>query len=167
MMNLRLKLRDRIGFHEPVGPSFKSAKTWRFSIEGTEIEFKAPKHHPMIKSDKAVKPRKHYRYENDYNLIFRSQNTGVVVADDWEHVSLFYHDWAFNGDWFLGCLADVSMSINIYKNKKTDNNISFFHPRAFEQTVGDYLTNRYSKKWEGKHEYITPVNWHVPSGRRW
>lgn len=158
MMNFQIKLRHGRGFFEPVGPSFARAKKWKLSIEGTQIEFRAPKHRPMVKSDKAGYPERSYRYAD--KMFFKSQNTEVVVADLWKSVSLFYHDWAFNGPWFTGCLAQVSMSLFIFKSKQPNKNVSFFHPRAFEQTIGDFLSNRYSKdKDEGQHVYRAPLNW--------
>jgi len=159
MMNFQTKFRNRKGFIDPIGPSFSSAKKWKIDIEGTKIEFRAPKHRPRIKLVKAEYPKKQYRYKNS-DLIFRSLNKEIVVADIWEYVRLFRHDWTFNGPWFTGCLADVTMSILIYKSKEPNQSISFFHPRAFEQTIGDFLTNQYSKsKTDGKHDYMAPLNW--------
>jgi hypothetical protein len=88
-----------------------------------------------------------------------------TIADSWEFKHLFKHDWAFNGPWFTGNLANLSMSLNIIRPKKSVaaariTGVSFFHPRAFEQAVGDYLTNRYSiHKTDGRAEWIAPVNW--------
>ncbi len=158
-MNFQIKLRERTGFYDPVGPAFSCAKKFSFSIEGTQIDFRAPKHKPVIKGKKPQKLMKIYRFD-DYSLKFGSQNLDVVVADKWLYSNLFWHDWAFNGPWFTGCLAHVSLSIYVFKSKEPNNAISFFHPRAFEQTIGDYLTNRYSKeKNNGKYEYQAPVNW--------
>lgn len=160
-MNFQTKLQHRKGFVEPVGPSFSSAKKWELDIKGTRIEFCAPKHRPMVKSDKSISPKENYQYD-DLNMIFRSNfSPEWEVADVWEYIKLFYHDWAFNGPWFTGCLASLSMSVNIIKQKKPNNEISFFHPRAFEQTIGDYLTNKYSIFKDGKkYEYLAPVGWH-------
>jgi hypothetical protein len=159
MMNFQIKLRQQVEYCDPVGPSFDSAKKFKFSIEGTEIEFRAPKHRPMIKSEKAKYLKAFYKYD-DHSMSFKSQNKEVVVKDHWEYANLFHHDWAFNGPWFTGCLADVSMSILIYRSKLSNNDISFFHPRAFEQIIGDFLTNKYSKmKTDGKYDYQAPINW--------
>lgn len=155
MMNFNTKLRHGSGFYEPVGPSFSRAKKWKLDVEGTIIEFSAPKHQPMIKSEKAEIPQKQYRYE--HHMIFKSDYATAVV---WEYVTLFYHDWAFNGPWFTGCLADVSVEVSVNKSKTTNENVSYFHPKAFEQSIGDFLTNKYSKdKDEGKFLYQAPINW--------
>jgi len=157
MMNFQTKFRNRKGFIVPVGPSFSSAKKWKIDIEGTKVEFRSPKHQPVVKSRKGKYPERNYQFKN---IIFRSQNTEVVVADIWESFSLFFHEWAFNGPWFTGCLGQVSMSLYIFKNKQPNKDISFFHPRAFEKTIGDFLTNKYSKDTDkGKHIYSAPVNW--------
>ncbi|MDH5179621.1 MAG: hypothetical protein OEY07_08135, partial [Gammaproteobacteria bacterium] len=38
--------------------------------------------------------------------------------------------------------------------------ISFFHPRAFEQSLGDYITCRYSNDIShGRSKWIAPFNW--------
>jgi len=158
-MNFQIKLHHQTKYCDPVGPSFPRAKKWKIEIEGTQIEFRAPKHQPMVKSVKAQYPERSYQY-NNHSMIFRSENKEWVVEDKWENAILFNHDWAFNGPWFTGCLAHVSMSLLIFKSKEPNQDISYFHPRAFEQTIGDYLTNHYSGiKSGGKHDYTAPINW--------
>ncbi len=159
MMNFQIKLRQQIGFCDPVGPAFSRARKYRFSIEGTEIEFRAPRHRPMIKSQKAFIPDKAYWYDSP-KMHFRSLDPNHKALDKWQSVGLFWHDWAFNGPWFTGCLAHVSLGIAIYQAKSSAKAVSYFHPRAFEQTIGDFLTDIYS--WEkegGRHEYQAPINW--------
>ena len=154
-MNIQMKFRKQEDFCHPVGTPFSSSKKWKLSIEGTEIEFKTPKHQPKIKREKADYPEDNYLYEN---MFFKSHYLpDRHVAEKWEYTTLFYHDWAFNGPWFTGCLANVSMSMHVYKNKEPNTNVSFFHPRAFEQTIGDFLTNQYSKrKWQVNTSILLP-----------
>lgn len=163
MMNFRLKLREQTDFCDPVGPSFKNAKKWKLLIEGNHIEFRAPKHTPMVKSKKSRIPESSYQYGD---IIFQSNyNKDLHVANDWDEAILFYHNWAFNGPWFSGCLADLSMTFGVLKKRQHSSNISFFHPRAFEQTIADYLTNQFSKqKSHGKPKFIAPKNWQPVGG---
>ena len=163
MMNSRLKLREQTDFCDPVGPSFASAKKWKTRIEGTEIEFRAPKHRPMVKSKKGATPEPSYRYDN---INFRSiYNKKLHVANDWDEATLFYHNWAFNGPWFSGCLADLTLTFTLLKKRHSNPAVSFFHPRAFEQTIAEYLTNLFSKqKTQGKHKFIAPIKWQPVSG---
>lgn len=157
-MNSQVKLHTNSALCKPVGPSFKKPKTWELNIDGIQIKFSTPKHKPTIKSRKAILPESTYQLKD---MPFRSTyNSEFDITDDWKSMCLFSHDWAFKGSWFSGCVANVHMSLMILKQKTPNESLSFFHPRAFEQTIGNFITNTYSKlKFEGQFEYIAPVNW--------
>lgn len=157
-MNSQAKLRTNPALCIPVGPSFKKPRNWELDIDGVQIKFSTPKHKPMIKSRKAIIPDPFYLFKD---MPFRSTyNSEFDIADKWKSTCLFSHDWAFKGSWFSNCVANVHMSLMVLKQKTPDENLSFFHPRAFEQTIGNFITNTYSKlKSEGQFEYIAPVNW--------
>jgi len=143
---------------DPIGPSFDKAKNWKIKIEGSEISYRAPKHKPIEKLDKARYPDARYSYQ--YMPFRDTFREGLHKKNEWESCSLFYHTWAFNGPIFTGPLADISASLIVLRFKQQLEDTSLFHPRVFEHTVAEYLTNRYSMhKEDGQHEYIAPVDW--------
>jgi len=150
----------------PVGPSFKRARHWQFGVERTQIEFRTPKHQPWLKGNKPILP--HYKQSLYKDLIFRSEyNEGFHIADQWRGAELFAHRWRFKGPWFTGVVAELSLYMAILRPNEPNPDSSYFHPRAFEQTVGDYLTNKYGgRKSHGAAKFIAPLNWqplsHLP-----
>ena len=149
---------------DPIGPSFSKAKKWKIDIEGTEITFRAPKHKPIEKRNKAKYPEARYHYQDmPFRDTFRQ---GLHQKDEWESSILFYHTWAFHGPILTGPLADISASLIILRYKQQRENTSFFHPRVFEHSIAEYLTNRYSMhKEDGQHEYIAPIEWLPVDGK--
>ena len=175
MMNLPYKFREQVGYCSPKGPDFKRAQTTRFAVEGTAVEFKAPRHRPQYKSMEERKVKGSYGYDR---MAFHEGHPDYVVDTSWRRSYLFYRSWVFNGDWFTGPRADLSLSLGMVRLAVPEPEnaffgsptatpppperpaVSFFHPRAFEQAVGDFLTNIYSKlKWQGHPEWMAPLNW--------
>lgn len=163
MMHVDIPLRRRPAFCVPKGPSFQWAKTIKTDIAGTKIEFRAPKHSPTKRlKGKPLLPDKYYIPNT---MSFTSNfSPEFTVADLWEYVPLFKHCWGFYGPWFTGNLANLEMYFNIIQPKESartpKKNTSFFHPRVFEQVVGDYLTNKYSiHQDDGQAEWMAPINW--------
>jgi len=171
MMHVDIPLRRRPAFCAPKGPAFQRAKTINTNIAGTTIEFRAPKHSPTRRlKGKPIFPNKYYEQPTQnfspYALRFESNfSPEFTVADLWEHAPLFKHQWGFYGPWFTGHLANLEMNFNVIQLKQSETTQrkekpSFFHPRVFEQIVGDYLTNRYSAHQDdGQAEWVAPVNW--------
>lgn len=171
MMHVDIPLRRRPSFCAPKGPSFRWARSIKTDIVGTKIEFRAPKHSPTRRlKGKPFLPEKQYiargKYHTPNTVSFTSNfSPEFTVADLWEYMALFKHEWAFYGPWFTGYLANLEMYFNILQlkqpeTKQRNDSPSFFHPRVFEKVVGDYLTNRYAvHQDEGQAEWIAPVNW--------
>ena len=100
MMNLPIKLRERTGTSIPKGPTFSNTRRVRFSIEGSTIEFFAPRHRPRSRYNKATQPERRFTIKD---LIFESNyDKDFVSSDSWEHALIFSRAWAFNGPWFTG-----------------------------------------------------------------
>jgi hypothetical protein len=166
MMHVKYKLREPKDLVTPKGPSFSRAKTITCDIDGTVIKFKAPKHRPMFPMD-PIKPKREYKMDD---IFFRSTySEGFSVSDNWEAYELFFRSWAFYGPWFTGALAKLNMFFGLVRPTNNENeDFSLFHPRAFENFVGDYLTHNYSMRknelMNNRHEYIAPVNWQPLTG---
>ena len=176
MMNLPYKFREQVGYCSPKGPDFKRAQTIRFAVEGTAVEFKAPRH--TVKST-LVEERRikgHYSYDR---MAFLEGHPDYVVDKSWRVCLLFYRAWLFNGDWFTGPQSELTMTLGMVMQAVPEPEnaffgsptatppappgrpaVSFFHPRAFEQAVGDYLTHKYSKpRSHGRPKWMAPLNW--------
>ena len=142
----------------PEGPAFSSAKQVKFSLNGTEIEFIAPKHKPSSRDIKEQDVESKYNFSD---LTFRSTfDKDFQLEDTWKSCRLLFRSWTFNGPWFTGSIAELDMYVNLIRPKDLNNNVSFFHPRAFESAIGDYLTNEYSvPKVDGRSSWIAPNEW--------
>jgi len=159
MMNLPFKLRERTGFCIPKGPTINKAQTILFMLEGNSIQFRAPRHSPCFKSDDKITPKRVYDFSDE---TFRSYSDDFVLNDTWKHLAVLYRSWGFYGPWFTGPQAELSLYIDVLKPTQPKSDVSFFHPRAFEGAVGDFLTVRYSKdKDEGIPYWMAPMHWTV------
>jgi hypothetical protein len=157
MLNVPLQLRIPKGFNTPKGPSFVFATTLDFSVFGTRVTLRAPRHRSRYKSESAAQPWSNY---NDENVRLESFDKDLALNDSWKYVRVAYRAWTFYGPWFSGPLADLSMSIRLLTPTRPKPGVSLFHPRAFEGAVGDYLTQQYGGyKRHGRSEWITPVEW--------
>jgi hypothetical protein len=167
MMNVRLKLREPEGLIVPEGPSFSSARIIKTTIDGTSISFKAPKHSPRKKSKPVLPDR---IYDLEYTVFHGEKNKKFKAPWYWEYREIFDHAWAFCGPWFSGVSAQLWMFLRLLKPVDYPNQrLSLFHPRVFEQMVGDYLTFIYSDAVDdtsNKCYSIAPVDWqpceHLP-----
>ncbi|MDH5653111.1 MAG: hypothetical protein OEZ39_14740 [Gammaproteobacteria bacterium] len=158
MMNLPIKLRKQTTFCTPKGPSFSRAQAISFSIEGTRIQLRVPRHRPgIVRSEESVHPRKQY---DASSIFFTTYPKDFVVDDSWRYFTLMYRSWGFYGPWFTGLLAEMSMSLTLLTPKEPKTGVSFFHPRAFEQSVGDFISCQYAKSMShGRSKWIAPLNW--------
>lgn len=162
MMNLPFQLCESNDLIIPKGPSFEAARTIVTKIDGTRIKFRAPKHKPRRASYEPTMPSTSYSSKDVNYRIDRGDK--INVPYDWAHFRLFEHSWIFNGPWFSGTRAHLDMYVDLAKPVNYPNQgMSLFHPRAFEQFVGDYLTYHFaggiSENSEGKCYRIAPVDW--------
>jgi hypothetical protein len=164
MMNVSLKLREPKQQVMPKGPSFRWARSIRSDLDGTQIHFKAPRHRPRRSNHLPVMPKRSYKRD----MLFRSMYNEVTDAehglkDHFDKLEFFYHAWSFHGPWFTGTVAELSLSFDFIKAVNFPPTMSLFHPRAFEQVIGEYLTFMYSYHLDFTREYIqefdAPVNW--------
>lgn len=162
MMNVSLQLREPNDLIIPKGPGFDTARYISTEIDGTEIQFKAPKHKPRRASYDPIIPSKSYTSDSLNFRVDRDEN--IDVPYDWAYFRLFEHSWVFNGSWFTGTRGHLDMYVDLVKPVNYSNEgVSLFHPRAFEQLVGDYLTYQFaggiSQNNKGKCYRVGPVDW--------
>lgn len=147
-----LKLRTVKGPLSLVGPTIQSARTFQFSIDDTYITFRIPRYKSDLKGTQPRNPKKIYKLENTSLPRFNSSEAG------WRSLILAQRAWDFYGPAFFGKQGFLTMSARIDSPEETSLNSSLFHPRAFEQTIADYLNICY-----GSHVFSFGQHWLVPS----
>jgi len=161
MFNVRYQFRKPKGRVVPKGPSFSFARTIKTEIDGTTLRFKAPRHSPERPSHKPVFPERHLITEKLHFRMYKDER--ISVPYDWGKFLLFDHAWIFNGPWFTGMQGNVQFYMNLVKPLNYSNSdFSLFHPRAFEQRLGDYLTYQFAGPFsdiQHKCYCIGPVEW--------
>jgi len=154
MFNWSLKLREQAEFCTPQGPSFKKAKKIKFSINGTEISFCAPRHSSHFPSKEVIQPRKENEYDHLMMRPYKSYN------ERWLYNALLRRSWGFYGEWFTGYMGELSMRVALVTPGELANTASFFRPKAFESALTDYLQYQYGDKiFEGAQKWLAPLDW--------
>ena len=143
----------------PKGSSFNHARSVKVNIMGCQLQFRAPRHRPDIRSIRSRKP-------GVSNITFsqrRRFNSDGPDADFWLYRPFFFRGWGFWGPWFSGSKAQLSMSASIIGRAEEAEyqGVSFFHPRVFENVLVDYLNFKYGhdKHGTGRARYRGPLNW--------
>lgn len=150
-------LRDQTEFLRPKGPKFSLAQKKKFSINGTEISLVVP-------SNKTQAPIESISPKKNYDLSQLQTSLYGVEGNEWRSLGLIRRDWEFYGSWFTGIKGSVGMHAGIYSPKSAADGLNFFHPRALENGVANFLTLRYGNDFKvgagGEQSWFAPVNWH-------
>ncbi|KEQ12253.1 hypothetical protein [Endozoicomonas numazuensis] len=149
-----IQLRDIKEPATPKGPDFSLCGLVKHDLAGNILSFRSPKHCPKNSYSKAIYERRFKSME----FYTRLSNERVMPDQKWRHRTIFARTWAYCGPWFTGKLYQQTISINIIEPETVNNNISFFHPRAFESTILRLLTSSYSHNDES-NQHIAPVDW--------
>jgi len=156
MFNWSLKLRQQTEYFVPQGPSFQRARPIKFSIGGTEISLRAPRHNSQFSYKEAIKPPKKCEYNH---LIMKPARQH---SKRWQYHNLFMRSWRFNGPWLSGSVGELSMRIALITPNEPDQKVSFFRPKAFENEIADFLKYCYGKDvFEVAQSWLAPVDWQV------
>ena len=156
MLNLPIRLRYSDEYCTPKGPTIQQARPVRINVDGTDFEFKAPRHNSSNPGYEASVPRRQYLLPRE---TFRTYD-GDDQYKRWKYLSVLFRSWSFYGPWLTGRKAELSFSVNILMPSKPQADVSFYHPRAFESAIASYLTDHYSKpdKWK-KVNWCAPMHW--------
>jgi hypothetical protein len=151
-----LEWRKRKEYCVPQGPSFARAPWTTLHLAGNRLRFKAPRHSPKFSSVEQARVLPGHDVLADSNL--RHFNSTNMPNDHWGFATPLSRKWAFWGPWMTGCKAELLMAIAVLgRQPEHAFDLSFFHPRAFEMVLVQYLNDRYG------HEHWD-VQTHVP---RW
>lgn len=152
----------------PRGPTIRRARPVTIRIAGSELHLKVPRHSPSSSS------------MQQYNLflgrdtlaqgLFSAHGREPMVNNDhWGFASALARRWAFWGPWMSGCKAELHFGITVVGRMEGFEfaNSSFFHPRAFEAVITQYLNDRYGHERWGSSEddprprHAGPFDWQI------
>ncbi|HWV15846.1 MAG TPA: hypothetical protein VN030_10485 [Cellvibrio sp.] len=155
MFYVPYKFRRQTEYCSPKGPDLKWAPWVHFSVNGTDIKLKVPRHN-ITSPMETDYPRRRYTLDSHHFENHRRSKDG------WMSRSVIAHGWNFNGPWFIGRLAHVRMYANILTPSDANERLSFFHPRAFEAGIADFMTYIYgediSQDKKKIQEWFAPMN---------
>lgn len=127
----------------PRGPQFSSAHQLKFSLAGTEVQLKLPRHRSGYRSQEQVKPKLAV-LDISYDST-RYYNQRVMQDNLWRQCLIASRSWGFWGPWFTGAKGEVTFAAEVIVPDQIDSAVSFFHPSVFESMVADFLTARYAR----------------------
>ena len=155
--NIRFGMPD--GVDSLNGANFSSAKKVELKLDDNIITFKAPRHDPLASSIEQRRPW-HGHNALECNRI----DSNLMPSQKWSNLPVFLRDWVFCGPWFTGALTSLSCSglvitRSLEEVKGPSYDLSFFHPKAFESELCEYLTDYYGHRGEDAAYYMAPLNW--------
>ncbi|MBU2985780.1 hypothetical protein KO528_10500 [Saccharophagus degradans] len=149
-----LKLRNIKEPCQLVGPSIHQSKKISFNIDDSLVCIQLPRNRTSLKHSSFKNPQRNYQIEGQ---IFDSS---ISSKDGWGSLVCAARTWDFYGPLFSGQMGTISMVAMINSPSDIKRELSFFHPRAFEQTLGDYLTYLHGDEvYLNKQQWLAPFNW--------
>ena len=149
-----IKFRKIYAKFKLVGPTTSKSRIHSFNVDKSQISLRFPDHKSTRRSPTACNPNKHYSIENT------SLPNTSPSKDGWGSRICAARAWDFYGPILTGKLGTTTMVITIDRPDEINPNISLFHPRAFEQTIGDFLTFlRGDVVSSDMQEWHAPVQW--------
>lgn len=155
MFNWSWKLRKQTGFISPKGPSFKWALPHYFSICGTRIKIKVPRHHTNM-------PVKSYDTFGNVDINNLDFETYERHGKKRRSALVLFREWRFYGPWFTGSMGSIKFSGSVIAALKPTPGLNYFHPRALEAAISDYLTYYYGDEFSldrQRQDWRAPMNW--------
>lgn len=150
----------------PKGPNFSRAQRIELMMAGNRVHLKVPQHSPYRPSIEQARVLPGHDILAEQQL--RDFSSALMPNDHWSYAIPLARTWAFWGPWMSGCRAELAMGVAIIgrQSRHAFNDISFFHPRAFEMVIVQYLNDRYGHKRRGganSHipRYHGPIDWKV------
>ena len=165
---LPLAWRKRDVYCTPRGPNLARARRQIIVVGGSRVTVSVPRHSSM---SSIYGQRRVCRGDALARGLSINYGNGFMANKHWGFRTLLSRTWAFWGPWMTGAKAQLVLRISLvgrHGEFKYGSEISFFHPRAFENALADYLNDRYGHQgWEiEKPCYVGPVNWqrqnHLP-----
>jgi hypothetical protein len=155
----------------PRGPSFARSPWTTLRLAGNRLRIKAPRHSPRRSGIEQSRVLPGHDLLEDPRL----STMHFMPNDHWGYAVPLTRHWAFWGPWMSGGKAELILAVTVIGRQPEHafRDLSFFHPRAFEMVLVQYLNDRYGhRRWgdEGPDALIPrwygPVDWqrhhHLP-----
>ena len=137
----------------PTGPDFKKAKKFSIEFNNTTFEVSVPKHAAQSHYN-PCNPRENYDIDK-IKLPFASTRGNDFLA-----ISILRRTWNFRERNINKNFIRCSFNLSIYSEYKENNDLSYFHPRAFENALASLLTFEYKAEFfQGQQMWLAPCNW--------
>lgn len=154
----------------PRGPSFARARRTTLHIAGNQLGVKVPRHSPRRSTVEQVRVLPGHDILEDRKL--SHFNSASMPNDHWGYAVPLMRRWGFWGPWMSGCKAELHMAIAVLgRQPEHAFDLSFFHPRAFEMVLVQYLNDSYGHENRGGSKshiprFHGPMEWqrhsHLP-----
>jgi hypothetical protein len=164
MLYFPFKLRESKNLVTPKGPSLNWAKRIRIDFSGSALSFTAPRHKPEFRINDPIFPERSYSLDSlPLKVDFAEEDAARGRRNPFRRRDIFYRAWAFCGPWFTGVLAELHLTVTLFRPVGYPQSFSLFHPRALEMVIGDYLDYRYAdaldQTRDRMQQFTAPVNW--------
>jgi hypothetical protein len=139
----------------PKGPALPSRSNINIDLELAKLQLKLPKNRSSIKPTPQSPVKKGGLDNYNFCNLIGNLNT-------WQYSGLVSRKWDFYGSDFTGKLASLNFGLGVIKRLKALSGISYFHPRAFETTIGEILKESLFTELDRKYKrqrYFAPMNW--------
>jgi hypothetical protein len=160
MFNWSWRLRKQTELVSPKSSSFRWALWYHLFLSGTHIKLKVPRH----KSHVAVECCDTFGQVEIKDLSF---STRERHGKRQRSVAVIARKWRFYGPWFTGDMGSISFSGAVISALQPTLGLNYFHPRALEAAIAEYLTVDYSHEFSldrKRQDWIAPVNWRQQPG---
>ncbi len=152
-----VKLRLAKKIESPEYVDLTHVKEQECTLLGSRLSFKAPRHRPQSSTIQGSSSLRKFEILSQGPMSFID---GLMSNDNWEYIPLFNRYWAFYGSWFSGVQTELHYSFTVIIKPEHQQGVSYFHPRAFENAIADYLNTKYGfKAYGGEPSWSGPLNW--------
>lgn len=158
----RFKIREHQGFCMPKGPNFKSAKKYKYCLQGSDVSFNAPTQYHFFRPG-SEQFTSSWKIDNLEDMSVHNLNT---YGNSWSSSKIFIRKYALYGPWFTGEQARATFSVTAISPEDEQFNVNFLNPKAFETALAGYLTANYGYliSEDGSPDYLAPINWEPVAG---
>lgn len=150
MFNWSWRFRTQSEYVSPVGPNFNCASAQFISLNGVGISLKLPRHKTQL-------PVESITFRGAWNVSQLENKLQEINGVRSRFCSVFVRKWDFNGSWFLGKRGSVTMTATVMSPAEISEGLNYFHPRALEAAIAEYLTSHYGSQFDDSSQY-----WHAP-----
>lgn len=160
MFSWPISLRKQTRYIQPRGPGIHWAPRKTVRAFGVEFSVKVPRSSLNVAGESLSCRRRVAPHSSHFEAALTDNHK-------WERYSLISRRWNFNGPWFIGPLANLSMHISIVSLSKQESGTSMFNPRVFESAIADLMTYYHGEQLSrngAEQDWFAPTGWQPLAG---